>query len=310
MAEESDVAKELAGLRKEVYDARSLIIRTDNLLKTFHSELKGISERQAQYERRHFVGHVAAYLIFGLLIGTGAYLYTREMVGAEQASTAASLSEARAKASKAEEIQKQADNELRAVEAKARQALSLHHKLNAGTPKERADGLSSYSKLRVQELDPFAREILGQEAERERVFAAGAALEQLQEAIKKGDFEQAEASVQLFRGYERGLPKSFPEESVSLVDYYEGMSLLKLSKASDAVEPLRRFVDSESPRATRAHASLLLGDALSSLDKNEDAKSAWRAGLKVGPSARLLPLLQSRLGIRSAQPAAAGTSAE
>lgn len=68
------VLEELARLREEVVNTRNVTIKTDNLIKNLGSEVKAITARQAQQERKSFVNSVFAYIIFVVLISGGLYL--------------------------------------------------------------------------------------------------------------------------------------------------------------------------------------------------------------------------------------------
>ena len=54
---------ELGELRKEVIETRNLIIKTDNLLKNLHAELKLTSRKQEQFERRHLLTSTTAFIM-------------------------------------------------------------------------------------------------------------------------------------------------------------------------------------------------------------------------------------------------------
>ena len=68
---------EISSLRKEVVEARNLIIKTDNLLKNLHAELKQMGRRHDEQDKRHWATSVTAYIAFVLLAGAGAIAYAR-----------------------------------------------------------------------------------------------------------------------------------------------------------------------------------------------------------------------------------------
>ena len=71
---------ELAALRKEVIEARNLVIKTDNLLKNLHAELKQMGHKHDEQERRHWMTSVTAYVAFALIASAGAFAYARAAV--------------------------------------------------------------------------------------------------------------------------------------------------------------------------------------------------------------------------------------
>src|ERR1700759_3844117 len=71
---------EMALLRKEVVEARNLVIKTDNLLKNLHAELKLMGRKHDEQERRHWMTSVTAYIAFALIASVGAIAYARAEV--------------------------------------------------------------------------------------------------------------------------------------------------------------------------------------------------------------------------------------
>src|SRR3954464_5132471 len=64
----------LDDIRREVIESRNLVIKTDNLLKNLHAELKLVGKRQEDFERRQWVSSGVAYLGFLALCAAGAFL--------------------------------------------------------------------------------------------------------------------------------------------------------------------------------------------------------------------------------------------
>src|SRR2546421_2215629 len=76
-AEPSPQSGDIAQLRKEVIEARNLIIKTDNLLKNLHAELKQMGRQHDEQQKRHWMTSVTAYIAFAVLAGAGAIAYAR-----------------------------------------------------------------------------------------------------------------------------------------------------------------------------------------------------------------------------------------
>src|SRR5260370_42081814 len=76
MASESrpEFEKELSDIRREVIESRNLVIKTDNLLKSLHAELKGLGKRQEDHQKRLWISSAASYLIFATLAALGGVL--------------------------------------------------------------------------------------------------------------------------------------------------------------------------------------------------------------------------------------------
>src|SRR5713226_5298867 len=93
---ESHDAGDMNLLRKEVLEARNLIIKTDSLLKNLHAELKQMGRKHEEQEKRHWMTSVTAYIAFALIAAVGAIAYARAEV--RTAREEASSNEARAAA--------------------------------------------------------------------------------------------------------------------------------------------------------------------------------------------------------------------
>jgi len=81
--------RDLSDLRREVIESRNLVIKTDNLLKNLHAELKQMGRKQELFEKRHMMSSVAAYILFAALAAVGAFTFARsEIRGAREESAA------------------------------------------------------------------------------------------------------------------------------------------------------------------------------------------------------------------------------
>ena len=83
-------------LRKEVIEARNLVIKTDNLLKNLHAELKQMGRKHEEQEKRHWMTSVTAYIGFAVIAGVGAIAFANAEV--RTARSDAQSNEARAAA--------------------------------------------------------------------------------------------------------------------------------------------------------------------------------------------------------------------
>ncbi len=68
----ADPDKELADIRREVIESRTLVIRADNQLKTLHAEVKTVGRRLDAAIAHQRMASAAAYALFALLaVGAG-----------------------------------------------------------------------------------------------------------------------------------------------------------------------------------------------------------------------------------------------
>src|SRR3954465_11844443 len=111
-------------LRKEVIEARNLVIKTDNLLKNLHAELKQMGRKHEEQEKRHWMTSVTAYIGFALIAAVGAIAYARAEVRTARDEAQANESRAAALQKDAEKI-KSADQVRRDASEKATRVYDL-----------------------------------------------------------------------------------------------------------------------------------------------------------------------------------------
>src|SRR5919108_5460603 len=81
--------RDLDALRREIIESRNLVIKTDNLLKNLHAELKQMGRKQELFEKRHMTTSVAAYVLFATIATIGAFAFARsEIRGAREEAVA------------------------------------------------------------------------------------------------------------------------------------------------------------------------------------------------------------------------------
>ncbi len=115
---------EMASLRKEVIEARNLIIKTDNLLKNLHAEVKKLGDKHEEQENRHWMTSVTAYIVFALMAAVAAIAYARAEVRTARDEAQANEARAIALQKDAEKI-KAADQTRRDASEKAMRVYEL-----------------------------------------------------------------------------------------------------------------------------------------------------------------------------------------
>src|SRR5688572_9517737 len=77
--------RDLTDIRKEVIEARNLVIKTDNLLKNLHAELKLVGKRQEDFQKRQWLSSAVAYALFAALCVAGAVMVSSSRVSSASA---------------------------------------------------------------------------------------------------------------------------------------------------------------------------------------------------------------------------------
>src|SRR3954465_7148609 len=71
----TDTDKSLDDIRREVIESRNLVIKTDNLLKNLHAELKIVGKRQEDFAKRAWISSAVTYVGFlALCIAAGLFI--------------------------------------------------------------------------------------------------------------------------------------------------------------------------------------------------------------------------------------------
>ncbi|RMG16831.1 MAG: hypothetical protein D6729_10170 [Deltaproteobacteria bacterium] len=290
-----NVEKEIAALRQEVYEARGLIIKSDNLLRNLHAELKAIAKKQQEAERRHFVGHVVSLILFAVLAGAGAYLATTLAVAAERASATKALEAARKAAEEAKAREAEVVAEEKAREEAVQRALALWRRLESEDPAEREAALEEAAALDLAKAGPLAEEAVGRRVRQLLEARARAAWERGREAFKKQQMKEAAEALDAFFAAAKGLSPNWEKETRAQASYYLGVARNQLGDDEAAVSYLRAYVETGGPRSSVAYAYLLLGDSLEALGRKEEAAAAYEAGLRVESTGATAANLRRRL---------------
>jgi TolA-binding protein len=82
-------SSELREIKKEIVEARGLIIKSNNLASSLGAEIRSIAKRQVSYERHLTLNSVVAYVVFVVLIFAGVQLAYNQRQAALEASLAA-----------------------------------------------------------------------------------------------------------------------------------------------------------------------------------------------------------------------------
>ncbi len=295
-AEPQGIDRELAELRKEVIEARNLIIKTDNLLKNLHAELKLTSRKQEQFERRHLLTSATAFIIFAVLSGVGAYTYARSEIHAVRQESVSN--EAQAK-TRGQEVDK-----LRASEAARRDASERALKafeVMAGTtegPKLNA-ALIEANKIDRSQLTTLEARALEDKEASLKTSVAAASHERGKAAFRRNDFRTAATE---FARYVELMPNG-PETPYA--NYWLGESRSQLRDYEGAIGPLETFLKTSPSGKNHDWASVLLGVAYEETSKWSKAQETYNSALQKFPHSIHATQMRNRLRrIPAAQAAA------
>jgi len=142
-------AGELKEIKKEIIEARGLIIKSNNLANSLSAEVRGIAKRQASYERHLSWNSTVFFILFAVAVFVAGQLYYNY----RQASLAESMEAAKERAATAEKelallkSEHRSDNTTRDEDLLALYEL-IHDRL-------RQEAIDAFDKLDQDQLTPF-----------------------------------------------------------------------------------------------------------------------------------------------------------
>lgn len=288
----TEVTQELMSLKREVIESRNLAIKTENLLKVFHSELKAISKKQEGYERKHFLGHVAAYVVIGLLAAGGSVLALSLAVASSEQEAERKLADAREAVARAETAEKQATTTLAARDAVAADAKAAFKLLQSKSRKDQERGLEQVGMLDLNALDELARSLIQRESAALRENFASEAYQAGMNLYHRTRLREATVELEKYLTFAQPLGAEWQASERALAAYYLGAAYNQMGQHEAAANRLKMYLDSGATGDTAAYASLMMGDSLQILGKKAEAKRAFEHGLKVGRGTRSSSLRQ------------------
>jgi hypothetical protein len=291
---------ELALLRKEVIEARNLVIKTDNLLKNLHAELKQMGRKHDEQEKRHWMTSVTAYVAFAILAGAGAFAYARAEV--RSAHDEAVQNEARAK-QLTQESERFARNEA-AHKDESEKAARVFELL--GSEKEGPglnQAMSQAMHLDRKLISPLEAKAIDDRAAGMKTRIADGALERGQRAFRQQDWRTA--STELGRYVELQ-----PKVDDPLVWFHLGNARTQTKEWAAAIQPLESFLKAVSSTKTSQYAGFLLGSAYEETGNPAKARDAYERAAGLYPGSEFATMIRSKLRrLSSANGAAAAPAA-
>ena len=294
----ADLERELAELRREVIEGRNLVIKTDNLLKSLHAELKSVSKRQEEFERRRLVSSGVAYALFAALCVAGALALSQARV------RAVGVDKERYEKAIAELTQKldEAKREQSEVKVSTARANEVYRMMTERAGEERLQGVEAFAKMDVKHLTPLERAALKDRAESLRVEIGQSAFERGKAAFRRNEMAAVVKELSRFMAMSPS-----PAESLD-ASFFLGVAHNHLRQHDKAVTMLSNFIAGDKKSKSRDYAMLLLAESYEQLGQMDKAAAIAREALATYPSSDFAAQLRSRLA--SAKRGTAGAQGE
>ena len=276
---------DLSLLRKEVIEARNLIIKTDNLLKNLHAELKQMGRKHEEQEKRHWMTSVTAYIAFAVIAAAGAIAYARAEVRTARDEAQTNESRAIALQKDAEKI-KSAEQVRRETSEKAVRVYELLGSEREGPGLNQA--MSQALHLDRGQLSALELRAIDDRAPGMKVKLAEAALNAGQSAFRRQDWKAT--SEQLGRYVELQ-----PKVDDGQIWYHLGSARIQTKEYQGAIAPLENFIKSTGGTKTAQYAGMLLGQAYEEVGNNQKAREAYERAERLYPGSDFAPMIRNRL---------------
>lgn len=290
MAQETkkpEVDRGLEEIRREVIEARNLVIKTDNQLKSLHAELKAVSKRQEDFEKRTWMASAVAYALFALIAVGAAWLVSNTR-------TATALAERKQFAEETERLRGELatlKNVQRDSERLSVQAVEVYRQLGESKGELRMKALDAFRALEKTNLAELEKIAL-----RDRASAVSQEIGQSLLERGKAEFRRAEytnAVVDL----ERFLSLNPNETDALDARFFLGSSYAQLKKYQDAVVHLSKFITGDRKSKVRDYAMLLLSQAYEQTQQFEKSAEVARDAINAYPNSEFFNAFKSRLTV-------------
>jgi len=288
---------DISALRREVIEARNLVIKTDNLLKNLHAELKQMGRKHEEQEKRHWMTSVAAYVGFAVLAGVGAIAYANAEV--RTARNDAQANEARAAA-----LQKEMEKSKGAEQARrdaSEKALRVYELL--GSEKEGAalnQAMTQAMHLDRSQMSALEGKAIDDRAAGMKKQLAEAARSAGESAYRRQDYKAASQDLGRYVELE-------PKPSDNMIWFHLGSARIQLKEHQGALQPLESFIKGTGGTKTAQYAGYLLGQAYEEVGNPNRAKEVYERALNLYPGSEFATAIRNRLKILAAASAPLGT---
>jgi TolA-binding protein len=277
-------SKELSEIRKEVIEARNLVIKTDNLLKNLHAEVKAIGKRHEDLQKRQWISSGVAYVLFAALCIGGAVL-----VGSARGSNATAERERLEKT--VAELTSQMDKqraEQTAQQNSQRSANEVFRLMTTLPGDERLKGVDELVKLDTSRLTALERSALTDKAAQLRREIGDSAFERGKAAFRRNEMRATIEEMTRF------VAMNPPADQLLDASFFLGVAYNSERKHEEAVPLLARFVEGDKKSKTRDYAMLLLAQSYQETNQLDKALSTVQEALNTYPNSEFAPQMRSR----------------
>lgn len=265
---------ELREIKKEIIEARGLIIKSNNLANSLSAEMRSIAKRQASYERQISLNSIVTYVIVAVVAWAGvqlAYNY-------RQSSIEESLEIARKEAADAKaELAGMTRQSNQAGTPKGEDLLAIWDLINEG---ERQAAIDAFEALDLETLSPLEKKLLSSAIDQ---FRGDLSMQHYSKGLELVEAQKFAEAVEEFRQSLR-----FKEDAAhAKAAKIQLANALRLQgKPREAIAVLQRLIEEHLDRDLSDDAYWYLALSHQEAHQKDEARSVLRALMRQFPDSQ------------------------
>lgn len=270
-----DMSDELLEIKREIVESRGLVIKTNNLTNALAADLKGITKRQAAFERRAFWNSAGANALFVLVVIAVVALAWDARMDNVEAKTKGAQEKVVALEDERKETRRKADERAAAESA----AAAFYDVVRSERQKDIIEGFEALRKQPLSRAElSFFQDAVDKAKSELSVKAYQTGLDQMRTGRWHEAAQAFEEAVN-----RKGSGAHVPSAKLNLARAYK-----KLNRQRDAIPLLMPLSEASPDPEIMDDATFLLAECFIDIQAYNDAKTTLRAFVRRFPDSPFL----------------------
>ncbi len=270
-----DSSSDLKEIKKEIIEARGLIIKSNNLTNSLSAEVRSIAKRQTTYERHIYWNSIAAYIIFVVLLFLAGYFFYYQ----RQSALEGAVAKERVRADKAEAELKDLKKATERTTAKTepQDLASLYDLIHDG---KRQEAIDAFEKINPASLTALELKLLKDAVEGFRLDLS------MQHYAKALDLMRTKKYAESVEEFRTSLQYKSDAGHAADAKIQMAEALRLQGKPREAIAVLQRLLEEHLDRELSDDAYWYLAAAYEDAHLKDEARSVLRALLRQYPDSQ------------------------
>lgn len=277
-----EVDEELREIKREIIESRGLVIRTNNLTNALSADIKSISKRQQNYERKLSWNSATAYVVFVVVVFAALKLAWDARVDQIKAETDQRALDNDRLRKELRDTQKRDEDRARA-EARAAQFYEL---VRQG---KRMELVEQWGSIKKEPLSKAETALFEDAVERARNELAAQLYQQGVDKVRIQRWQEAASAFEESLQYKEDSAIG-PSVRLGLADAYR-----HLSRQKEAIPILIALADNPIDKEVHDDALDMLAWCQMDTQAWNDAKNTWRTLIRRFPESHFTPMAKLQL---------------